>query len=228
MRLASHEVRWFFEGELDESGVVYSWFTRRNWLCKTPTEAEFRWPGFDSREDVYCVLSQSGDLGLKWRSDEKGASLDIKGRTAELGSIQFGPNAVGRVERWVKWQYKNAAVPAAIRDAFDVITHGPDLVRIRKNRILRKVRLDAFGKDEEVMTSAFIDRGLNIELTKLLVEGDAYWTLGFEAFPHDDDQHGAFQRNACLFLSAYSGPNLDGERSKSYAEWLIERATKRR
>src|SRR6476620_3556345 len=107
MRLASHEVRWFFEGELDESGDVYSWFARRNWLGKTPLEVEFKWPGFDSREDVYCVLAQSGDLGLKWRGDENATSVDIKGRTAELGSIQFGSNAVGRVERWVKWQYNN-------------------------------------------------------------------------------------------------------------------------
>lgn len=64
MRLASHEVRWFFEGELDESGIVYSWFARPDWLRKTPIKVEFKWPGFDSREDVYCVFSQSGDLGL--------------------------------------------------------------------------------------------------------------------------------------------------------------------
>ena len=235
MRFASHEVRWFFEGELNESGDEYRWFTRRDWLGKTPSGVELKWPGFESREDVYCVLVESGDLGLKWRSEEldkkgeKRTSLDIKGRTAELGSIQFGSNAVGRVERWVKWQYNNAAVPAAIGDAFDIGRHKQDLVRIRKNRILRKVRLDAFGNDEEVTTKAFIDRGLNIELTKLFVdERDAYWTLGFEAFPHDDELHGAFQRNVCLFLDAYSGPNLDLERSKSYAEWLMERATKQR
>jgi hypothetical protein len=234
MRFASHEVRWFFEDELDESGDVYTWFARKDWLGKTPPGVELKWPGFESREDVYRVLAESGDLGLKWRSEEnikgeKKTSLDIKGRTAELGSIQFGPNAVGRVERWVKWQYKNAAVPAAIGDAFNIDKHKQDLVSIRKNRILRRVRLDAFGNDEEVTTDVFIDRGLNIELTKLFVdESDAYWTLGFEAFPHDDDLHGAFQRNVCLFLKTYSGPNLDLERSKSYAEWLMDRATKRR
>ena len=44
-----------------------------------------------------------------------------------------------------------------------------------------KVRLDAFGKDEEVTPKALIDRGLNIELTKLLEgESGAYWTLGFK------------------------------------------------
>ena len=103
MRLASHAVRWFFEGELDESGDVYSWFARQNWLPKTSIEVKLKWPGFDLREDVYCVLSQSGDLSVKWRNDEKGTSLDIKGRTAELGSIQFQSTAVGRVERWIKW-----------------------------------------------------------------------------------------------------------------------------
>jgi hypothetical protein len=230
MRLASHEVRWFFEDQLDESGDVYSWFIRSDWLGKTPSNVKFKWPGFDSREDVYCVLAQSSDLGLKWREEEKDGkkkiSVDIKGKTAELGSIQFGSNAVGKVERWVKWQYENAAVPKAIYDTFNIDKHGQDLVRIRKNRILRRVRLDAFGNDEEVTT--FIDRGLNIELTQLLVDkNDAYWTLGFEAFPHDDDVHGAFQRNVCRFLKGYTGPNLDLERSKSYAEWLMERAKKR-
>jgi len=222
MRLASHEVRWFIEGELDESGEVYAWFTRRNWLTETPSAVKLQWPGFDSREDLYCVFTQSGELGLKWRREQKGTSLDIKGRTAELGPVQFRSNVAGKIERWIKWQHSNAAVPAAIRDAFDLDRHTQNLVRIRKNRILRKVRLDAFGRDVEVTAEDKIDRGLNIELTRLLVnERDKYWTLGFEAFPHDDDLHGAFQRNVRLFMKDYSGTDLDLEKSKSYAEWLM-------
>lgn len=225
MPLASHEVRWFFNGELDESGEVYSWFTRPDWLRETPIAADFKWPGLEAREDIYCVLSQKGDLGLKWRSDEKGDSLDIKGRTAELGTIQFGSNAMGKVERWIKWQYNNTEVPESVRDVFDVTRQKGNLVRIKKNRILRKVRLDAFGNDEEVTTKTPIDRGLNIELTKLVINGsDACWTLGFEAFPHDEGLHGAFHRNVSLFLEGYSGQSLNFNKSMSYAEWLVVRA----
>jgi hypothetical protein len=223
MRLASHEVRWFFDGDLDESGPVFTWFARRDWLRITPGAVELTWPGFEKREDVYSVL-KAQDLGLKWRSDERGTSLDVKGRTAELGPVQFGPKAVGNVERWIKWQYKNDSVPEAIRAAFDAKMHGGELVSVRKNRLLRKVRLDAFGKDEEVALSAFIDRGLNIELTKLrLSDGGAHWTLGVEAFPHDDDLHGAFCRNVSGFLSGYAGPPLALDSSRSYPQWLAER-----
>jgi hypothetical protein len=42
MRLASHEVRWFFDGQLDESGELYSWFARRDWLRLTPIEVELK------------------------------------------------------------------------------------------------------------------------------------------------------------------------------------------
>lgn len=132
MRLASHEVRWFFQGDLDESGKVYAWFSRQSWLPSGAIDMEFKWPGFDGREDVYCVVAPLGDLGLKWRNDEKGTYLDVKGRVAELGPVKFQSNAVGRVERWVKWQYSNAAVPEGIREAFDIKGHKQDLIRIKK------------------------------------------------------------------------------------------------
>jgi hypothetical protein len=219
-------VRWFFEGDLEDGGRVESWFVRRDWLGVTPSQVELKWPGFDTREDRYCVLPKSDDLGLKWRSDERGTSLDVKARTAELGPVQFGPNAVGQVERWIKWQYKNDAVPSALRGAFDARPDAREIVSVKKNRILRKVRVDAFGKDEEVAAGAIIDRGLNLELTQLRVAGSgAYWTLGFEAFPHDDDQHAAFRRIVSGFLSGYPGPALDLGKSKSYPGWLAERTS---
>lgn len=67
--------------------------------------------------------------------------MDVKGRTAELGPVQFGDAAIGNVERWIKWSFKEGAIPPPLGSLLEA--GAGDLVRLDKNRILRRVRLDS-------------------------------------------------------------------------------------
>lgn len=211
-------MRWFFEGALSAEPIV-DWFTHRHDRAQH-IEVE-DWPR-DWREDVYLVLPGQSDMGIKRRQeylpdDTRRETVEFKGLTASIGLVQFSKNAAGKVERWVKWSYENDQVPLQLLGLFDV--ESADCVAIRKKRIQRRVRLDAFGNGEEVSLSTTIERGLNVELTRIEIGSKQFWTIGFEAFPHDADLHGAFVRNVGAFLNDFP-ESLEPSKSLSYPEWL--------
>jgi hypothetical protein len=95
--LASHEVRWFFEGSVEDHLDLKKWFETTEPVKKDAAVGPPSWKGrLDDQPDVYLQIPGSEDLGIKWREGE----LQIKGRTAILGTQAFGIHH-GRVERWV-------------------------------------------------------------------------------------------------------------------------------
>jgi hypothetical protein len=92
----------------------------------------------------------------------------------------------------------------------------------QKTRALRKIRLDTYnGSAEEVDPKAFIDRGINFELTDIDIGGKFYCTVAFEAYPDDSAMHDAFTRTVETFLDALEGVDLDAGNSMSYPAWLL-------
>ncbi len=232
MRLASHECRWFFEGALEgalEDEVAGAFKNAGGWR-KSAEVGEPEWPT-QWREDRYLVLPVGGspadaDMGIKWRDEvvdgKPRQRLEYKGRTSAVGPMALGPGAIGTIEQWIKWSYKGEEVPESALAPF---LKGKVGVLVRKIRLQRKIRLDAYDHDEEVPTSgagSFVDRGMFIELTKLRTEGHgARWTFGFEAFPQDTEIHEDFRRNAQRFLEGFADvADFSEERSMSYPEWL--------
>jgi hypothetical protein len=213
--LASHEVRWFFEGRAEDHPELKRWFETTEPVEKDAAVGAPLWKSRDDDQpDVYLRIPGSEDLGIKWREGE----LQIKGRTAMLGTQVFGRLHQGRVERWVKWSYTK--MPDEFRALF---AEGPRLpiVSVRKVRALRKLRLDTMlGTAQEVDAKTFVDRGLGCELTNLEVSGKTFCSLAFEAFPDDAAMHEAFACTVSAFLDGLQNVELGAAKSMSYPIWL--------
>jgi len=220
----SHEVRWFFPGELARFPELEHWIKTAKPFADEgvvpPPQAKGRLGG---DPDVYLLVPSADDVGVKWREGQ----LQIKGRMARRGLQRFGRRFYGYVEVWAKWSYENPDVKHAFEDWFvPGATRTSETVPVTKTRILRKTRLDARRQYVEVSTKdAFPDRGLNVELTDLEIEGQRYCSLGLEAYPDDTDMAEAFTEVAEAWLRDLSGTGavLAEHQSMGYPEFLRSR-----
>lgn len=214
--LASHEVRWFFEGKLNQHESLKRWFETIAPIQKSYGVGPPMWKGrLDDQPDVYLLVPGSDDMGIKWREGE----LQIKGRVASLGTQVFGARHQGVVECWVKWSYAN--IPAAYQRLFAAAETGLVTASVRKTRALRKVQLDTLsGKAQEVDAKTFFARGLGFELTDLEVAGKAYCSLAFEAFPDDSAMGSAFSEVVGAFVEGLMAFDLTAAHSQSYPAFL--------
>ncbi len=209
----SIEVRWFFEVKANQYQSLKRWFEMITPIPKNPSVGPLVW---EDRRDVYLIVPGSNDMGIKWREGE----LQIKGCASSLGTQVFCGRHQGEVERWMKWSYANT--PAAYHRLFLTGKEtGLVTASVRKNRALRKVKLDTItGKPQEVDAGALINRGLGFELTELEVAGKAYYSLAFEAFPIDSAMDVAFTQSVEFFLDGLTEINLTAADSQSYPAWL--------
>jgi hypothetical protein len=215
--LASHEVRWFFEGKVQQHASLQQWSETTTPFPKRPGVGPPVWQGRrDDQPDVYLLVPGSHDMGIKWREGE----LQIKGRVSSLGTQVFGSRHQGQVERWIKWLYTH--VPASYQRLFEAGQEtGVVTASVRKTRAVRKVRLDTLTSTaEEVDVQTYVDRGLGCELTELEVAGHAYCSLAFEAFPNDSAMDAAFTEAVAAFLDGLTAYDLTAAQSQSYPAFL--------
>lgn len=214
---ASHEVRWFFEGEPDQHDSLKRWFETVKPLPNSPEIGSPVWQGrLDDQPDVYLIIPGSRDMGIKWREGE----FQVKGRVSSFGTQVFCGRHQGQVESWVKWSYPG--MPTAYKNLFlNGHKQGLQTVAVKKVRAIRKVHIDTIsGHPEEVESTARIDRGLGIELTNLQVGDKNYCSLAVEAFPDDSAMGGAFTDIVETFLNTLAEIDLNASQSKSYPLWL--------
>lgn len=214
MGFASCECRWFFEGDVDDD--VVDWFRERRPWKQSCDPGPFEWLE-RARVDRYVMTPNNRDVGIKWRGEpagSEGEQLEIKGRVVSLGVQTLAPGVTGVVERWIKWACSGDVIQAS------------NLIDVEKRRILRRVRLDPRPTDIEVPVTgagSYVDRGLQIELTKLSVAGAPHWTLSFEGFPDSSDLREIFVRSVSVFLRELPDAlTLSSEASFSYPEWLAQ------
>jgi hypothetical protein len=214
--LASHEVRWFFEGAVDRHAALQRWHETVAPVEKSGDVRPSSLNDASARTDVYLILPGARDMGIKWREGE----FQIKGRVSSVGTQVFGGRHQGAVERWMKWSY--SSIPAAYQRLFENDQdRGLVTVSVAKRRALRKVRLDPLtGRAQEVDAKTFIDRGLGFELTHLEADGKAYCSLAFEAFPDDSGMDASFTEAVEAFLEPLTEVSLTAAQSESYPAWL--------
>jgi hypothetical protein len=218
--LASQEVRWFFDGESAKHATMKTWFEQHSPYSKASGVGPPEWrQRKDAKPDIYLLMPGADDMGIKGREGE----LQVKGRVSDIGATLFGERHVGRVERWVKWSY--AGLPGEYRRIFErTDPRALETVEVYKTRALRKIRMDTMsGTTQEVDASAFVDRGLNIEMTDLTVDDKQYCSIGFEAFPDDTAMYAAFCNAVGLFLQGLTPVVLSVNNSRSYPKWLHAR-----
>ncbi|HZC68071.1 MAG TPA: hypothetical protein VE201_05575 [Nitrospirales bacterium] len=215
--LTTAEVRWFFEGPIPDE--IEQWFCRSNLALNA-----------GPREDHYLLFPAALGLGLKLREGR----LEIKLLVESLGVRTFTADVAGTVQVWKKEAYGEPAVKEFER----LRTSAPHLwIAVRKERTLRKFSLDGTTIVEVPADKLFLRDGCNAELTKVTVDGSAYWSFNFEAYGNLTKVEDHLQQVVVhilkderrLRLFKTSAPSTDAfsdQHSYSYSEWL-ERVTKK-
>jgi hypothetical protein len=219
--LATIEVRWFFEGALEDTGRgVAAWFEAKAPPSRgqpAPMAWDPRSPAW--RQDRYLLIPGHDDMGIKWREGR----LEIKGREADLGTRVFAPAIEGRCERWLKWSYAGDRIAARIRPLFQGEGDAAATLLVEKRRRRRLLRVDDQGETMAVAPDEPRRRGVDVELTRigLPARGEEHWSLAFEAFPGDRDMAAALVPIVARFLEDYPALPLAEDRSMGYPRWLV-------
>lgn len=195
---SSAEVRWFGQGEIPPA--------LGGWFVDGLGGAVYDEP---SRIDVYLTPA-AGNQGIKWR----GGRLEVKWRTRSFGVQYFGASIVGNVEQWCKL--------GATFDAdggLDEVAGDTAWIAVEKRRTTRKYEVQhstVLAVDPTTRPSA----GCNVELTRLLLAGKPWWTIGFEAFGEKRDLLVILQSVVAHTFAEHATLSLPVADSYGYPEWL--------
>jgi hypothetical protein len=195
------EVRWFYRGEMPVQ--IGNWFeTVGRQLEK-----------IDSRSDVY-LQSNSPDVGMKLRQ----GNLEVKYRQAEIGRFEIDGLVNSCVERWSKWicvDDSGHLTPTQFADR-------PGWLKVDKIRDRRLFRVE-FGERVKLIQVATPTADLAaIELTRLQVFDQNWWTIACEYFGNDLEIDRQFLPLVSKLLAESKLADITPQISCGYPQWSIE------
>jgi hypothetical protein len=205
LAFVSTEVRWFFEGPLPPR--VLAWF---HTVEQKPQEQP-------SRVDYYLDLGAYDSLGIKLREGR----IEIKQREILHGTIQLGAQSVGAMEQWRKWSWDLAYPVPGRAPGWN---SSPAWIGVEKKRWLFLYQTGREGDIAPAPDGEGIEQGCQVELSRIQVQGQAGWSLSFEAFGGE-----AAGREALLLVAAQflAGKPIDlplsAANSYGYPKWLAGR-----
>ncbi len=175
-----------------------------DWFGRFPAEVA-------GRQDAYLVDPELRGLSVKIRA---GAALEVKAYHGSPGIVDMSGRAVGRTESWQKW-------------AFPLTSFGQDDGGLAGWRLIRKRRrITRFQLAGERVVPAVpgppTKPGCAVELTEIGVDGEVYWSLGFEA-TGPAELLGSVLRDSAALMFAQAPPSqvdLGMNCCQSYAQWL--------
>ncbi|CAA9562187.1 hypothetical protein AVDCRST_MAG81-902 [uncultured Synechococcales cyanobacterium] len=202
--LTTAELRWFYSGIMPIS--INEWFTHDcpGEHLTPPTQ----------REDLYLTTPGCECLGIKLRQDH----LEIKWRQSGLGVWELVYGLAGQAEQWVKWICEPS--PDKILPEAN-LTKGR-WISVTKVRSQRKYEVLSDQSLIAVAIEQPVNLGCTVELTKLKVAGNTWWSLAFEAFGEDKALINTLKVVTNYLLSNYQGPILQAQDSFAYPNWLAE------
>jgi hypothetical protein len=193
-QMSSLEVRWILPGQ--PGAAVTGWFAR------FPVRVE-------SREDTYLVDPQPGQMSVKLR---QGRALELKAYQGSPGLLEVAGRARGRLESWDKW-------------SFPCDPPGPGGADLPGWRPVRKLirRFPAVSGHSAAGTQGRSEEPrCEVELTEIRADGQAWWTLGFEATGPASQLRAELEATAALVFAQPlpGGMVLAAYHSQSYLQWL--------
>jgi hypothetical protein len=195
-------VRWFYGGS--PPAEVVEWFYSGE---RTPEEEP-------QRVDQYLRLGDTDALGIKLRE----GMLEIKRRHRQQRVVRFHEHATGLVEHWRKWGFSLAEAGS---DPAAMPAPRSSWIGVQKGRKLRKYKLAEDGELLAIPTGEYPDRGCTMELTTIHVEGQEWWSLGFEAFGEESSLAETLMLTARYLLAPGRPPSsFDVTHSYGYPKWL--------
>lgn len=195
------EARWFYRGSAPAD--VRAWFEQ----FEPAPEPE--------RTDVY-VRPPGPTLNTKLRQGR----AEVKRRAAEGRRVRFHEHVTAQVELWRKWSFPLAEDEAGAEQKHAAASEL--WVRVEKRR-----RQRLFEPHEQACllgTAAAGRADVRVELTEVTLEGQDWWSLCVEASSAEGALHDALDGMARYLFAQGTAPRLEAERSRGYAQWLLEAA----
>lgn len=202
--LSTTEVRWFHEGDLP-----LSWL---RWFEGCPGS----WTDEPPRTDSYLIIKDTDGLGAKFRMGR----LEIKQRQESWGILQLNDPVQGLVEHWIKWSFEiagSADLPAGL------VRPESNWADVQKLRKLRRYQLKNNGQLVPLLGEANPPNHCEVELTKVLIGGQPWWSLAFEAPGDKGASHEVMLAVASQLLGPERAPELIASNSYGYPRWLANR-----
>lgn len=206
----SAELRWFWKDELPEG--LFEWFCEgRGETCAAG--------GGKVRQDVYLRDPKQSELGIKRRGEEPGVEIKSLVATRQIPLGHFPGLTAAPLQIWVKQTSTALELPQNAT------------IRSTKTRRLRKFDMTGgasteipLGPDEALLNKSQEPpaRGCNVELTKVVVEGQTWWTLGFESFQSSGSLN-TIESDALRTaeeMASRNPPPFGTPLVASYPEWL--------
>jgi hypothetical protein len=199
----TNELRWFYPGTIPEEIEV--WFGQNCLIDQMQLPEE--------REDWYLYTPKCDFLGIKLRQGR----LEVKWRQAEIGVVGFGELVEGKAEKWGKWLCDDPTGESFQRATF---LQTSSWINVQKVRYAKLYQVLPDYSTQSVATKEHIDNGCSLEVTYLIIQDHAWWSLAFEAFGEDARLMENLQAVASLVLNTYRGTKLQAEDSYAYPHWL--------
>jgi hypothetical protein len=191
----SLEIRWIVPGW--PTAVMRDWFAA---LPPAPSVTE-------TREDAYLVWPRLRGLSVKLRA---GTDLDVKALRSSGRVLDLPGGSRGRVEAWRKWSFSSEPLPG------DPLSAAWAIVRKRRRTVWFSL---AAG-----VNLAAGEAGCAAELAEVLVHGEPWTSVGFEASGSPGLLHRALDRAVgVVFAAAPAGcPGFGLDHCRSYSQWLYQ------
>lgn len=207
----SSEIRWFYRQGRPEITLLRDWFMN---IPGAPVEHQ------SMRVDYYYRLAQSPHFGIKLRM-EGGGKAETKEQTRDYGPIRYHPQVEGYVNDWIKWSFA-LAEPEVKASALV-----PSWVAVEKVRWLQRYRIEEEEGEElhisAVSGSGFPKAGFGLEFTEIKIEGERWFSAGFEAYDTVGERRREYlDAGVAYVLGRSKPPALELEDSMSYYSWLAD------
>ena len=169
-------------------------------------------PGPQGRTDTYLPLSGNEDLGVKLRDGSR--ALEFKLRRREFSDAKLTA-AGGHIERWQKW---SLPIDDEACRAAGLGLPGESRVEVDKSHRLLTYRLAADGS--AALAAERPGDGCSVEVTRLRVRGEPWWSVGCEAFGAEHRLTDALAAATAAFFTEDVAGALTGTLSCGYPAWL--------
>ena len=160
----SKEIRWFFKSE---NGSVAKWFEAKGSDLNRAV----------ARVDYYHRPSLSESLGIKLREGR----LELKQRIKEPYEGLLFSGTSGPLEEWMKWSFKLEEHDMEMKRILGG-SGSDDWLKVQKARILVKIGLNSKGETQYHTASEVLERGCQVEYTKLRIRDESLFSFGLEWF----------------------------------------------
>ena len=208
----SSEIRWFFHNQSEVSEI-------ENWFNRQGQSFTGNW----QRADIYLWQNNLKSHSVKIREGK----VEVKILQSDRGEANLPGSNTGKINDWVKYSFdlnksdeENKNLIQALGGS---VTHDQDAnwIKVDKERLLLKYAVN-YQEDQitQVTTDAWPEEGCGVELTRIEVNKQAYFTFGLEAFSKNRRESENLEKVLFYMLEDLSVQRLETTNSFSYPDFL--------